>query len=40
MSKYELFAKVARYATIVTSIYIIIHFGLNIYFDGDRNKGL
>ena len=34
MSKYELLAKVAKYGTIVTSIYIISHFGLNINFDG------
>lgn len=33
MNQYDLIAKVAKYATIVTSIYIFSHFGLNIYFD-------
>ena len=33
MNKYELIAKVTKYATIVTSIYIVSHFGLNVYFD-------
>lgn len=36
MNKYELIAKVAKYTTIITSIYIIGSFGINIYFDGSK----
>ena len=33
MNKYELLAKVAKYGTIVGSIYILSRFGLNVNFD-------
>jgi len=33
MNKYDLIARVAKYATIVTSIYIFSRFSLNIHFD-------
>ena len=38
MNKYELAAKVAKYATIVTSIYILGYFGFNIYFDNNKKQ--
>lgn len=38
MNKYELIAKVAKYATIVTSIYIISRCGLNVYFDNNEKE--
>jgi len=33
MNKYELIAKVSKYAAIVSTVFIISHFGLNISFD-------
>ena len=38
MNKYELIAKVTKYATIVASIYILAGFGLNVYFDTKVEK--
>jgi hypothetical protein len=36
MNQYELAAKIAKYAAIVTSIYCVSRFGLNIYFDKEN----
>jgi hypothetical protein len=36
MNKYELVAKVSKYATVVSVIFIAAHFGLNVSFD--KNK--
>lgn len=36
MNKYELAAKVAKYATIITSIYLVGRFGINVYFDNNK----
>lgn len=33
MNKYDLIAKVAKYTAIVTTVYCLGKFGLNIYFD-------
>lgn len=33
MNKYDLIAKVAKYATVITTVYCLGKFGLNIYFD-------
>lgn len=33
MNKYDLIAKVTKYAAVVSSIYILGKFGFNIYFD-------
>ena len=36
MNKYELIAKVAKYGTIIASVYMIGHFGLSIHFDNNK----
>jgi hypothetical protein len=33
MTKYELIAKCAKYTAIVASVFLVGHFGLNVYFD-------
>lgn len=33
MNKYELAAKVTMYAAVVSSVFLIGHFGLNVSFD-------
>ena len=36
MNKYDLVAKVSKYVTIVSVVFIAAHFGLNVKFD--KNK--
>lgn len=36
MNKYELAAKVSKYVAIVSGIFLVSHFGLNVSFD--KNK--
>lgn len=38
MDKYELAAKVAKYTMIVTSVYLLGRFGINIYFDKGESR--
>ena len=39
MNKYDLISKMAKYATILASVYVMGRFGINVYFDrsGSRN---
>jgi len=40
MNKYDLIAKVAKYTTIVASIYMVGHFGINVYFDNNKKSSV
>lgn len=38
MNKYELAAKVSKYVAVVTGVFLVGHFGLNVSFDRNKNK--
>ena len=40
MNKYELVAKVSKYMTIVSVVFIAAHFGVNISFDKNKFEDL
>ena len=40
MNKYELVAKVSKYVTIVSVVFIAAHFGVNISFDKNKFQDL
>ena len=41
MNKYELVAKIAKYTSVVATVYCLGRFGFNVYFDNsNKNKAL